>query len=218
MAAFLKQIFSSDTSMIVLMMLLFTWSSDLWRQLYLTSKVNSGTVSWDRKWLVTFNGRKTYFLSFDCSSNNDVIESVTFQIENRNLTYTRNKMMSGFYMKCNTGNTKIDWSDLKEKIFLRCWDCYGFFKFNCGSYIIFINKTSFKNSWFNSFQVSFFKDFALSLCHAWACIPYYHWICWISYKNKSCTCCLSCILDSLSKCDHPRSVCYLLLHLFILFI
>ena len=55
-------------------------------------------------------------------------------------------MMSGFYMKCNTGNTKIDWSDLKEKIFLRCWDCYGFFKFNCGSYIIFINKTSFKNS------------------------------------------------------------------------
>ena len=25
--------------------------------------------------------------------------------------------MSGFYMKCHTGNTKIDWSDLKENFF-----------------------------------------------------------------------------------------------------
>lgn len=117
--------------------------------------------------------------------------------------------MSGFYMKCHTGNTKIDWSDLKEKIFLWCWDCYGFFKFNCGSYIIFINKTSFKNSWFNSFQVSFFKD--LCVTHGLVFLITTGYVGWAAKTSPA----LAAFLESLTHCRNVAILGLFIVYYFI---
>ena len=51
--------------------------SDLWRQLDLTSELESdlrNTVDWGEKWLVDFNAGKTQLVSFDWSNNNGFID------------------------------------------------------------------------------------------------------------------------------------------------
>ena len=63
-------IFADDTT------LYSDQASDLWRQLELTSELESyvrDTADWGRKWLVDFNAGKTLLISFDQSNNTSAI-------------------------------------------------------------------------------------------------------------------------------------------------
>ena len=79
--------------------------SDLWRQLDLTSELESdlrNTVDWGEKWLVDFNAGKTQLVSFDWSNNNG---SIDVKMDGSVL-----EEKSSFKMLGLTFSSKLDWA------------------------------------------------------------------------------------------------------------
>ena len=129
-------------------------ASNLWQQLELASELESdlrGTVDLVRKWFVDFNGGKVQLVSFDWSNNTGAID------------------------------VKIDGSFLEEKSFFKMLGLSFSSKWDWGSYIISIAKTTSKKIEalircmnFRSPEVALYLNkstmwpFMEYCCHVWA--------------------------------------------------